>query len=66
MAEGPAPHLLRCMTHLVLVLRKIYRIVEPKHERVLNDVLVACVKVLIIDAERFLQHLLSERLRLSA
>ena len=45
LAEGPAPHLLRCLTHLLIVLRKIYRIVEPVQENTANAVLLACVKV---------------------
>lgn len=45
LAEGPAPHLLRCLTHLVLVLRRIYRLVTPLHEQTASAVLQACVKV---------------------
>lgn len=43
--EGPTPHLLRCLTHLLLVLRRMCRIVEPQHQDVADRVLHACVKV---------------------
>uniref|UniRef100_A0A2P2HXF4 Nuclear pore complex protein n=1 Tax=Hirondellea gigas TaxID=1518452 RepID=A0A2P2HXF4_9CRUS len=42
--DGPAPHLLRCLTHLLLVLKRIYRIVAPHQDDIANAVLHACVK----------------------
>ncbi|KAF2364619.1 Nuclear pore protein 84/107 [Trinorchestia longiramus] len=47
LSDGPAPHLLRCLTHLLLVLRRIYRIVTPEQEDTASAVLHACVKASI-------------------
>ncbi|KAA0194541.1 hypothetical protein HAZT_HAZT008684 [Hyalella azteca] len=45
--DGTAPHLLRCLTHLLLVLRRIYKIVTPEQENTASAVLQACVKASI-------------------
>ena len=42
--DGIAPHLLRCLTHLVLFLRKIGRILQQLEPHFI-DILEACVKV---------------------
>lgn len=41
--DGLAPHLLRCLTHVVLFLRKIGRI-SQQQESLCTDILEACVK----------------------
>ena len=43
--DGPAPHLLRCLTHLLLLLRKSSVLIETSHLDALNEVLHACIKV---------------------
>lgn len=42
--DGLAPHLLRCLTHVVLFLRKIGRI-SQQQETLCTDIMEACVKV---------------------
>lgn len=45
LADGNiAPHLLRCLAHLVLFLRRVGRITQPL-EPLCTDILEACVKV---------------------
>lgn len=43
LSDGISPHLLRCVTHVVLFLRRIGRISQPL-ETLCSDILVACVK----------------------
>ncbi|XP_042236201.1 nuclear pore complex protein Nup107-like [Homarus americanus] len=43
LGDGLAPHLLRCLTHLVLFLRRIGRITQEL-EHLCTDILEACVK----------------------
>lgn len=48
--DGIAPHLLRCLTHVVLFLRKIGRIPQQLEPHCI-DILEACVKVRINSRE---------------
>ena len=47
--SGISAHLLRGVTHLVLVLRKLCVIVETDHIDIVNEVIHACVKVSFFD-----------------